>query len=78
VVVYLSEIARGYDHDFQNTPMVLFGGPPVRLAGDRFLRLSSNRPTNDMWLALSQVFDVNLTRLGASAQYSGALSGLLT
>jgi hypothetical protein len=78
VVVYLSEIARGYDHDFKNTPLVLFGGPGVRLAGNRFLSLASNRPTNDLWLALSQVFDVNLTRLGAAQQFTGPLPGLLS
>ena len=77
VVVYLSEIARGYDHDFHNTPMVLFGGPGVRLAGNRFLALASNRPTNDMWLALAPVFGVSLTRLGAAQQYTGALPGLV-
>jgi hypothetical protein len=77
VVVYLSELARGYDHDFRNTPLVLFGGAGSRLPGGRLLRPSSNRPTNDMWLALSQIFEVNLTKLGASEQYTGPLPGLV-
>jgi hypothetical protein len=77
VVVYLTEVARGYDHDFQNTPMVLFGGPGARLPGGRFLKLPMNRPTNDLWLALAQVFDVNLTKLGAAEQQSGPLPGLV-
>jgi hypothetical protein len=77
VVVYLSEVARGYDHSFENAPVVLFGGPGVRLPGGRLLKLPANRPTNDLWLALSPVFDVDLGKLGAAEQYTGPLPGVV-
>jgi hypothetical protein len=52
-VAYVSEVARAYDHVYPNAPVAVFGGPGVRLAGDRFLKFS-DRPMNDMFLSLGQ------------------------
>jgi hypothetical protein len=89
VVVYLSEISRAYDHDFRNTPFLVFGGANTGIQGGRFVKVTGgplptldgqntgNRPTNDAWLALAQIFGVNLASLGAPTQFTGPLPGLL-
>ncbi|HTV26012.1 MAG TPA: DUF1552 domain-containing protein [Polyangiaceae bacterium] len=74
VVPYLTEVARGYDHDQSNAPFAVVGGSKLGIPGDRFYRADGpNRPTNDLWLALAPAFDVDLPRLGAQEQSSGAL-----
>lgn len=90
VVVYLSEVARAYDHDFRNVPLLVFGGPNVGIEGGRLLRVSDgplpsvttnegNRPTNALWLALAPIFGVELEGLGTAEQDAGgALPGLVS
>ncbi len=90
VVVYLSEVARAYDHDFRNVPMLTFGGPNVRIEGGRLLQIddgplpsvdanTGNRPTNALWFALAPIFGVELGNLGSEAQdAAGALPGLVS
>lgn len=74
VVPYLTEVARGYDHDQANAPFAVIGGSKLGIPGNRFYRADGpNRPTNDMWLALAPAFDVNLPTLGAQEQQSGPL-----
>ena len=69
VVVYLSEIARGWDHNQMNVPFLVFGGKNTRIRGGTFLKITDgplpgqtgltssggtgNRPVNDAWLALA-------------------------
>ena len=36
----------------------------------------SNRPFNDMWLALLPIFGVSMARLGATNQSTGPLAGI--
>ncbi|HYP77893.1 MAG TPA: DUF1552 domain-containing protein [Polyangiaceae bacterium] len=87
IVVYLTEVARAWDHNQQNMPLILFGGKNTGLKGGTFLKVSggklpgqtggsSNRPFNDMWLALAPKFGVTLPSLGASTQWTGPLSGI--
>jgi hypothetical protein len=39
---------------------------------------NTNRPTNDVWLALAPIFGINdMTSLGDKTQYSGPLPGLV-
>jgi hypothetical protein len=88
VIVYVSEIARAYDHDQLNVPILVFGGKNTRIKGGQYLKItdgplpsvdgknSGNRPLNDMWLALAPIFGVTLPSLGSRAQYTGALPGL--
>lgn len=78
VVVWLSEVARGYDHDMFRAPVAVIGGARAGIAGDRLMKLSGRRPFNDLWLALAQkVYGVSLGSLGVSQQWSGPLPGLV-
>jgi hypothetical protein len=89
VVVYLSEIARAYDHDQKNVPMLVFGGKNTRIKGGQYIKVTDgplagvdgnttgNRPVNDMWLALAPIFGVTLPSLGSTRQYTGPLPGLI-
>jgi len=87
IVVYLTEVARAWDHNQQNMPLILFGGKNTGLKGGTFLKVTGgslarqtggtgNRPFNDMWLALAPKFGVTLPSLGASTQWTGPLSGI--
>jgi Protein of unknown function (DUF1552) len=88
VVVYISEVARAYDHDFRNVPYLVFGGKNTKIKGGQFIKVTdghlstdqggmTNRPTNDVWLALAPIFGVTLPSLGATTQYTGPLPGLV-
>ncbi len=91
IVVYCTEVARAWDHNQNNMPLILFGGKNTGLNGGTYLKVtggslpvqdpktgSGNRPFNDMWLALAPKFGVNWTSLGNSTQYTGPLSGIFT
>jgi hypothetical protein len=75
-VPYVTEVARA-DHSFREAPFVVFGGPGVRVQGDRFKRYSPRRGVNDMWLAAAQAFDVPMSTLGDSGMYQGPLDILI-
>jgi hypothetical protein len=71
IVVYVTEVARAYDHNQQNVPLLVFGGKNTRLRGGTFLKVTGgqltaqaggtgNRPLNDFWLALAPIFGVVL------------------
>jgi hypothetical protein len=88
VIVYLTEVARAYDHDFRNVPYLVFGGKNTRIQGGKFIKVTGgplpnvndgtgNRPTNDVWLALAPIFGVTLNSLGNNSQYTGPLAGLV-
>ena len=91
VVVYLTEVARAYDHNQKNMPLIVFGGKNTKVNGGTFLKVtggplgnqsggtSGNRPFNDFWLSLLPVFGVPSTALsGASGALmsTGALPGI--
>jgi len=93
VVVYLTEVARAWDHNQQNMPLIIFGGKNTRVKGGTYLKVTGgslatqtggsavNRPFNDMWLALLPIFGVNSTVLsGASGalQSTGPLPGIFS
>ena len=92
VVVYVTEVARAWDHDWRNVPFLVFGGKNTRIQGGQFIKVTDgslakvegtlggsgpNRSTNDVWLALAPIFGVNLTSLGDPKQYQGPLPGLV-
>jgi hypothetical protein len=89
VIVYVSEIARRWDHNQDNVPFLVFGGKNTGIQGGTFLSVSGgplgtqtgsttgNRPVNDAWLALAPIFGVNLATLGSPAQFTGPLAGLV-
>ena len=88
VIVYFTEVARAWDHNQQNIPLIIFGGKNTRIRqGGTFLKVTGgslpqqtggtgNRPFNDMWLALMPIFGVNMARLGATNQSTGPLAGI--
>lgn len=92
VIVYLTEVARAWDHNQQNMPLIVFGGKNTRVKGGTFLKVTGgsmatqtggtgNRPFNDFWLALLPIFGVNSSVLsGASGALmsTGALSGIFS
>jgi hypothetical protein len=91
VIVYLSEVARAWDHNQQNMPLVIFGGKNTRVKGGTFLKVTGgplptqtggatgNRPFNDVWLSLFPIFGVNnITSLGNPNQYTGPLPGIFS
>jgi hypothetical protein len=93
VIVYLTEVARAWDHNQYNMPLIIFGGKNTRVKGGTFLKVSGgslpnqtggtsgNRPFNDMWLALLPIFGVNSSVLsGASGALmsTGALPGIFS
>lgn len=89
IVVYVTELARRWDHDQRNMPLVVFGGKNTGLKRGTFLKIADgplssqtgaatgNRPFNDFWLALGPAFGVDLHSLGAANQFTGPLPGLL-
>jgi hypothetical protein len=69
LVVYTSEVSHGHSHSYSNMPILLFGGPGVRLRGNRFV--TRRGTTNDLWLAAASVYGVDLPSLGAREQWTG-------
>jgi len=89
VVVYLTEVARAWDHNQQNVPLLVFGGKNTKLKGGTFMKVTGgslgaqtggtgNRPFNDFWLSLMPVFGVNATSLGSKKQYTGPITGIFS
>jgi len=92
VVVYLTEVARAWDHNQQNMPLIVFGGKNTGVKGGTFLKVtggslpqqtggSGNRPFNDFWLSLLPVFGVDGTALSKAAnalQSTGPISGIFS
>ncbi len=87
IVVYITEVARAWDHDQRNMPLIVFGGKNTGVKGGTFLKVTGgslqsqnggtgNRPFNDFWLALAPQFGVNWPSLGDKTQYTGPLTGI--
>jgi len=87
IIVYVTEVARAWDHNQQNMPLLIFGGKNTGVQGGKYLKVTGgslplqtsgtgNRPFNDMWLALAPQFGVNWNSLGDHTQYTGPLAGI--
>jgi hypothetical protein len=87
IILYVTEVARAWDHNQRNVPVIVFGGKNTKLNGGTFLKVQGgslaaqngtigNRPFNDLWLALAPVFGVSLPSLGDKTQSSGPLPGV--
>jgi len=70
-------------------PYLVFGGKNTRIRGGQYIKVTdgsllsidgplTNRPTNDVWLALAPIFGVNMPTLGDATQYRSALPGLVS
>jgi hypothetical protein len=89
VAAYVSEAGDSFAHNQSNVPFLVFGGKNTRIQGGKFIKAtggtlpstqdgtSTNRPTNDVWLALAPIFGVDLPTLGDAKQYIGPLPGLV-
>jgi len=90
IIVYLTEVARAYDHNQQNMPLIVFGGKNTGVKGGTFLKVtggplppqtgggSGNRPFNDLWLALMSRFGVDgsvLTKAIDGVKYTSGIAG---
>ena len=89
IVVYVTEVARAWDMDQRNMPVLVFGGKNTGVKGGTYLKITDgslptqtgatgNRPFNDLWLALAAVLGVPLPGLGDASQYSGPLPGVFS
>jgi hypothetical protein len=87
IIVYVTEVARAWDWNQQNMPVIVFGGKNTKVNGGTFLKVqggalptqrggTGNRPFNDLWLALAAAFGVPLPSLGDKTQYTGPLPGV--
>lgn len=73
IVMLASE--TGQYHEFNNIPLVLFGGSKLGLKGGRVLHYSDRTPS-DMWTAVAGAFDVPMTTFGDPAYNKGPLPEL--
>ena len=92
VVVYLTEVARAWDHNQQNMPLIVFGGKNTGVKGGTFLKVtggslpqqtggSGNRPFNDFWLTLLPQFGVDstvLSKASGALQSTGPITGIFS
>jgi len=89
IVPYITEVARAtHDRgppDGPPIPVMLFGGKNLGFKHGKFLRLSTGRPHNDLWLSIAQAFGVTLDQLKGQRgpafdpkTYSGAIGELFT
>jgi hypothetical protein len=91
VIVYLTEVARAWDHNQQNMPLIVFGGKNTKVKGGTYLKVTGgslatqtggsavNRPFNDFWLSLLPVFGVQSSVLSGASNAlmsTGALPGV--
>jgi len=91
VIVYMTEVARAWDHNQQNIPLIVFGGRNTGVQGGTFLKVSdgtlaqqtggarTNRPFNDFWLSLLPRFGVDGSVLSSGSvppMYTGPLAGV--
>jgi hypothetical protein len=75
IVMLASEV--GQYHEFNNIPMVLFGGSKLGLKGGRCLRYTgAGRTPSDVWTAISGAFGVPMTAFGDPAYNAGPLPEL--
>ncbi len=73
IVVMSSDVAQY--HEFNNIPMVLFGGSKLGLKGGRCLHYTGRTPS-DVWTAVAGAFGVPMTAFGDPAYNKGPLPEL--
>jgi hypothetical protein len=75
IVMLASEV--GQYHEFNNIPLVLFGGSKLGLKGGRCLRYTgAGRTPADVWTAVSAAFGVPMTAFGDPVYNAGPLPEL--
>src|SRR5260370_5999230 len=75
IIILASQL--GQYHEFNNIPMVLFGGSKLGLKGGRCLRYTgAGRTPSDVWTTISAAFGVPMTTFGDPAYNAGPLPEL--
>ena len=93
VIVYLTEVARAWDHNQQNMPLIVFGGKNTRVKGGTFLKVTDGtladadrrhaataRSTTSGWRCCRSSASTAPCLSGASGalQSTGALPGIFS
>lgn len=76
LVVWGSEIGRGWDHTFTNVPFVLAGGAGGAWSTGRYLEYSGV-PHNRLLVSAARAMGVPLSSFGGTDRGTGGLTGLL-
>jgi hypothetical protein len=78
LVIWGSELGRGYDHDIKNVPFIFAGGAAGKLKGGRYLKVASPRHNRVLVSACHAMGLTDTQKYGSLDNASGPLSGLLT
>jgi hypothetical protein len=78
LVIWGSELGRGYDHDIKNVPFIFAGGAAGRLKGGRYLKVASPRHNRVLVTACHAMGLTQTEKYGSLDNASGPLPGLLT
>jgi hypothetical protein len=78
LVIWGSELGRGYDHDIKNVPFIFAGGAAGRLKGGRYLKVTNMRHNRVLVSACHAMGLTQTEKYGSLDNASGPLSGLLT
>jgi hypothetical protein len=78
LVIWGSELGRGYDHDIKNVPFVFAGGAAGRLKGGRYLKVASPRHNRVLVTACHAMGLTQIEKYGSLDNATGPLPGLLT
>ncbi|HEX6245418.1 MAG TPA: DUF1552 domain-containing protein, partial [Polyangiales bacterium] len=73
LVIWGSELGRGYDHDIKNVPFVFAGGAAGRLAGGRYLKLAAPRHNRVLVSACHAMGMIQTEKYGSLDNDSGPL-----
>jgi hypothetical protein len=78
LVIWGSELGRGYDHDIKNVPFIFAGGAAGRLSGGRYLKVSGVRHNRVLVSACHAMGLTETEKYGSLDDASGPLAGLLS
>jgi hypothetical protein len=78
LVIWGSELGRGWDHDISNVPFVFAGGAAGKLSGGRYLQVTSQRQNRVLVTACHAMGLTDVETFGSLDDDVGPLPGLLT
>lgn len=78
LVIWGSELGRGWDHDISNVPFIFAGGAAGKLQGGRYLRVSAPRHNRVLVTACHAMGLSDVETYGSLDDDVGPLAGLLT
>jgi hypothetical protein len=78
LVAYLNTCGGSHHRGYETHPLVLFGGPGVKLRGGRYLSYGQGKNCmSDAYVSMANMLDVPLTTFGAANHCKGPLPGLI-